>query len=235
MINNKKITAIITAGGSGIRFNSKKRKQYFKLAGKTILDWSVLLFSNHILIDNIVLVVPESDLPSVKKQYSDYKKLIICQGGKSRQESVYNGLISCPKDTCIVLIHDGVRPFVYKNEISELIRLTDQFGAVIPVTKVKYTIKEITEDNIEKTIDRSKLVEVHTPQTFNYSDILEMHKKAQNIDFEFTDDASIAEYFKREVKACFCSNYNIKITNPEDLTIAKIIIKNFVKEGNYEA
>lgn len=234
MINNKKVSVIITAGGNGTRFSPNKRKQYFVLAHKSILEWTVSAFYNHTMIDNIVLVVPLQDLNKLIVTFEPFKKkLILCTGSDTRQASVFNGLQACPENTNIVLIHDGVRPFITQQDITEIIQQTLNDKAVIPVTKVKYTIKEYTKNEIVKTINRDSLVEVHTPQAFDYQTIYSLHKRAKDINYDFTDDASILEYFNHKVAIYFCSNHNIKITNQEDLVMARSIIKKLVKEGNY--
>ncbi len=235
-MKNKKpfVSVVITAGGSGKRFSNRKKKQYYKLNHKTILEWTILAFYNHKQINQIILTVPQEDMDQLNNDLKGFNsKLLITPGGESRQASVFNGLKSCPEETDIVLIHDAVRPFIYPVEISSLIEQASLKGAVIPVTKVKYTIKRYKDQQISKTINRDELLEVHTPQAFNYQMIMTLHENAVIQKLNLTDDAGLCESFSVPVYYEICSNYNIKITNPEDLLIAKAILMQFMKEVKY--
>jgi len=232
--NKMFVSVIITAGGSGVRFSSRKKKQYFKINKKSILEWTVQAFYQHPEVNQIIITVPVADLLSLTQKFSSlFPGIILTAGGKSRQESVFNGLKNCPSETDIVLIHDAVRPFVYANEITSLIQSAARQKAVIPVTKVKYTIKRFQGNEITETINRDELLEVHTPQAFDYQLIMSFHQQAQTDHIDLTDDAGLCEYYHTPVFFQFCSNDNIKITNPEDLNIAKSVIKKFINEENH--
>lgn len=228
-----KTNTIITAGGSGRRFDKKQKKQYFEIAGKAILYWTTKVFYEHNQINKVIVCTPSEDVEYVSNLLQDFStKVVITKGGQTRQESVFNGLKSCDKDTEIVLIHDGVRPFILTHEIDSLIKQTRSDKAVIPVTKVKYTIKKFHDRFIDCTVNRDELFEVHTPQTFAFDMIYDLHDKAKKEGFNLTDDAGLCEYYGIPVFYQLCSSYNIKITNPEDSAIANAIMRELYNKGD---
>lgn len=235
MINNQNFcSVVITAGGNGSRFSKTQKKQFALLGNKRILDWTILAFYTHHLINEIILTIPQEDYQFCLGIFDVYKdKLKIVVGGLTRQESVFIGLNHCNNNTDFVLIHDGVRPFIKPKEIDDLVQIAYEKQAVIPITKIKNTIKTIKNSYVECTIDRDYCFEVHTPQVFNYKMILDCHKKAIEINNTFTDDAGLCEFFNIPVFTYIVSNYNIKITSPDDTIIASAILKEFIKEVNY--
>jgi len=229
------ITSIITAGGLGARFSGETKKQFYKLNGQPILDLTISLFDKLNIIDNIIITLPADDF-DIKSSYLTNlfsKKLTCIIGGKTRQDSVYNALNSCKPDTDIVLIHDGVRPFIKETEIVDLIELCKIHKAVIPGSKVKNTLKYVTNNQVIKTTDRENIIEVYTPQVFDYKLILEYHQKATltpNLSINFTDDASILEFFNIPVYWHNSDNQNIKITTQADLEYAQYLLSIYYKE-----
>lgn len=224
-----KIIAIITASGSGTRIKSEKKKQFIEIMNRPLLFWTIDKFVNHADIDQIIITLPQDEIgiykTIIEKEYQNSSILIIA-GGKQRQESVYNALVTCPKDTDLVLIHDGVRPFISQIDISNLIKKTQQKKAVIPISKVKNTIKKIKQDKVVTTVSRKNLVNAFTPQVFQYKLIKQCHDDAKKRDLYCTDDAALLEHFGHTVYTLECSSHNFKITDPFDLEIAKFIIKN---------
>ena len=147
-------------------------------------------------------------------------------GGDTRQESVYAGLKAVNPRTRIVLIHDGARPLIRQSVIRKSIEETLKHRATVVGVPAKNTIKVINEDGfVEDTPDRNYLVEIQTPQTFDYDLIKEAHQKALESGVAGTDDAFLVEWLKIPVKIVVGDYTNIKITTPEDLTIAEAIIK----------
>jgi 2-C-methyl-D-erythritol 4-phosphate cytidylyltransferase len=221
--------AIITAGGSGIRIKSEKKKQFIEIMDRPLLFWTIDKFANHPEINKIIITLPQDEIKIyktiIKKEYPNSSIKIIV-GGKQRQDSVYNALKICPKDTDLVLIHDGVRPFISQNDISNLIKKAQLKKAVIPVSKVKNTIKKINQDKVITTVQREDLVNAYTPQIFQYKLIKQCHEDAKKIDLYCTDDAALLEYFGHTVYTLECSSHNFKITDKFDLEIAELIIKN---------
>jgi 2-C-methyl-D-erythritol 4-phosphate cytidylyltransferase len=219
-------TALITAGGIGARMNASVKKQFMLINGKTVLQHTLEKFINHPLIDDIVLVVPEDDISEAEsicsKAEAPYIRIV--SGGITRQQSVENGLKACPEGTAIVLIHDGVRPFVKEETISELIALARDYKAVIPVSKIRNTIKEVQHKVIMRTVSREFLYNALTPQVFDYELILSCHEQARTINYHFTDDSSILEYFSIPVHVLVTDDSNLKITEPYDLELARHLL-----------
>ncbi len=221
--------AIITAGGSGTRISNEKKKQFIEIMNRPLLFWTIDNFVTHADIDHIIITLPQNEIAIYKdlieKEYPSHSIKIVT-GGKLRQNSVYNALTSCPKNTELVLIHDGVRPFISQTDISNLIKKTQQKKAVIPVSKVKNTVKKINQDIVLETIPRDDLVNAFTPQVFQYKLIKQCHDAAKIESIYCTDDAALLEHFGYSVYTLECSSNNFKITDLFDLEIAKLILEN---------
>ena len=229
-----KNVAIITAGGSGTRLSNERKKQFIEIMNRPLLFWTIDKFTDHPDISQIIITLPQDEIEIYQVIIkNEYKKLPISliEGGKKRQDSVYNALSICPNDTDIVLIHDGVRPFISQISITKLITQAQRKKAAIPVSKIKNTIKKINQDKVLLTVPRENLVSAFTPQVFQYKLIKQCHDKAKEIGLYCTDDAALLEHFGHTVYTLECSPYNFKITDPFDLKIAKFILKNnIIKE-----
>ncbi len=209
-----KYGAIITAGGNSTRYG--KNKLLEKIEGKTIIEYTVEAFLNS-GIDNIVIC-------GDKYLHEYFPDIKIVEGGKTRQESVYNGLKSIDCD--YVLIHDGARPMITPKLINEVKKAVIDKKAVSVMTKTIDTIKEIdASGKIIKTIDRTKLYNTQTPQAFEYNLIRSIHEKLSNNGKIYTDDCSMAEELGYDVYIVEGDYKNIKITVPNDIEIAKIYLK----------
>jgi 2-C-methyl-D-erythritol 4-phosphate cytidylyltransferase len=225
-----KADAVIVSAGKGVRFVEGKKKQFYSLAGKPILAHTLDKFETCPLIRSILLVVGQEDmdfcLKEVIEKYKFQKISQIVPGGKRRQESVKNGMDVLPKDTDIVVIHDGVRPFVSKAMIEDSIHSAVRYGAVVLAMPVKDTIKMSHPDGtVLKTLDRESLWQVQTPQTFQVNIIKEAYHRATEDGFIGTDDASLVERMGGKVHILPGSYTNIKITTPEDLLLANLFVK----------
>jgi 2-C-methyl-D-erythritol 4-phosphate cytidylyltransferase len=222
--------ALIVSAGKGHRFIEGKKKQFHLLAEKPILVHTLDKFEACSLIHSILLVVGEEDmdycLEEIIEKYH-YKKISqIVPGGKRRQDSVKNGVEFLSKDTEIVVIHDGVRPFVTKEMIEDSIRSAIRFGAVVLAMPVKETIKMAQPDGtVLKTLDRESLWQIQTPQAFRVDVIKEAYHKATEDGFVGTDDASLVERLGVKVHILPGSYTNIKITTPEDLILANLFME----------
>jgi 2-C-methyl-D-erythritol 4-phosphate cytidylyltransferase len=222
--------AVIVSAGKGHRFMEGKKKQFHFLAGKPILAHTLDKFETCPLIRSILLVVGQDDMDFCMKEVIEkyqFKKISqIVPGGKRRQESVKNGIDVLPKDTDIVTIHDGVRPFVTKAMIEDSIHSASRYGAVVLAMPVKDTIKISNPDGtVLKTLDRESLWQVQTPQTFRVNIIKEAFYRATEDGMIGTDDASLVERTGVKVHILPGSYTNIKITTPEDLLLAKLFVK----------
>lgn len=234
-----KTIAIIAAGGQGKRIagvhpegihpEGKLPKQFLMLKDKPILAHTVDKFERCGLINEIILVVPQDYLGycsrAIVDQYGFNKvRKVIC-GGKERQDSVYLGLKACPNNASIVVIHDGVRPLISSDKISESIKICEEKRAVVLAVPVKDTVKKVEQNHIVITLDRSKLWLTQTPQTFEYKLILDAYKKAEEDNFVGTDDSALVERLGYEVTILEGDYKNIKITTAEDLTIAEKLLE----------
>jgi 2-C-methyl-D-erythritol 4-phosphate cytidylyltransferase len=225
-----KADAVIVSAGKGLRFMEGKKKQFHFLEGKPILAHTLDQFETCPLIRSIRLVVGQEDmdycLKEIIEKYRFQKVSQIVPGGKRRQESVKNGIDALPKDADIVVIHDGVRPFVTKAMIEDSIHSAVRYGAVVLAMPVKDTIKMSNPDGtVLKTLDRESLWQVQTPQTFQVQVIKEAYFKAAEDAFIGTDDASLVERLGAKVHILPGSYTNIKITTPEDLWLANLFLK----------
>jgi 2-C-methyl-D-erythritol 4-phosphate cytidylyltransferase len=226
-----KVKAIIAAGGRGERIGGILPKQFIEIKKKPVLAYTVEKFENCELIDEIILVVPEDYMSFCSYNIvdvGDFKKVKkILSGGKERQDSVYKGLLALSKDTDIVLIHDGVRPFISTEKIGKSIEMCKKEKAVILALPVNDTVKRVDEGYVVTTLDRDKLWIAQTPQTFEYKLILGAYKKAMEDGFTGTDDSSLVERLGFKVRVLEGESKNIKITTPEDLVLAEKIIESY--------
>jgi 2-C-methyl-D-erythritol 4-phosphate cytidylyltransferase len=225
-----KADAVIVSAGKGHRFMEGMKKQFHLLAEKPILAHTLDKFETCPLIHSILLVVSQEDmnfcLKEIIEKYNYRKISQVVPGGKRRQESVKNGIDALPKDVDIVVIHDGVRPFVTREMIEESIHSAIRFGAVVIAMPVKETIKVARPDGtVLKTLDRKSLWQIQTPQTFQVNLIKEAHYKATKDGFVGTDDASLVERLGMNVHILPGSYTNIKITTPEDLMLANLFLQ----------
>ena len=221
-----KVSAIIPAAGMGIRMGSNVPKQFLLIDGKPILHHTLSVLDQCSIVDEIVLVVSEREIGKAKQQIqnSHPKVTRIIMGGEERQDSVSNGLESLDSETDIVVVHDGVRPFVTPDLIRETVEAARDFGAAITAIPVSDTIKKVNEEGlVERTVDRCGLWRVQTPQTFQVSLLKEAFAKAQAENYYGTDESSLIEYLGREVKVIPGSEFNIKITRSEDLVLGEKI------------
>ncbi len=214
-----KTNAIIPAGGTSSRFGNKN-KLLEKVNGKEIIKHTIDAFEES-NIDEIIICANISIIDILKSLFNGYKKVVIIEGGATRQESVFNGLRVCECD--YVLIHDAARPMISADLINQTIEMVKDRKAITVATKTIDTIKEVVDGKIIQTIDRSKLYNTQTPQAFDYKLIRNAHEKL--IGQNFTDDAGMLEALGTDVYILNGSYKNIKITTQNDIDIAKIYLK----------
>lgn len=224
MFMDRNVSAIIVSAGKGTRMGSDIPKQYLTIAGKTILETTLYKFDRDKLVDEIILVVNKEDIDYVRDEIAcNFNKVTtVLKGGKTRTESVYEGIKKLAPECKIVLIHDGVRPFVSYRLIDTCIENAYEHKACVPVVDVVDTIKEVEDSYVKKTLNRAALKAVQTPQGFDADLIRDCYEKAIDDDVNFTDDASIVEYYGHKVKIVEGLNRNIKITTKLDLRMAEI-------------
>lgn len=218
---------IIVAAGNSRRMGGID-KIFVNLAGKPVIAHTINVFENSKLIDGIILVLSDENLEKgsdLVKEYNYKKVEHICSGGSTRQQSVGNGLEKIGKCD-FILVHDGARPCVTEESISKGIMEAGKVGVAIAGCPVSDTIKSVDEDSqVIKTLDRSVLRAIHTPQVFKSHILREIHK---NPSADTTDDAGLAERMGFKVKVYDDSYENMKITTKEDLIAAKIILSKYM-------
>lgn len=221
---SKKKYALIVAGGSGKRMESETPKQFLGLSGKPVLMRTIEAF-NTISEIEIIVVIPSSDFENWKNlcgQFSFTVKHILVEGGETRFHSVRNGLKKVDADS-LVAIHDGVRPLITKEIIEHSFDIAEQKGNAVVAVKLKDSIREMTLTGSSKNVNRNNYYLIQTPQTFKSFTIKDAYQKATH--YNFTDDASVAEEILGEKINLIIGSYqNIKITTPEDLVFAEVLI-----------
>lgn len=215
---------IIVAGGMGVRMGMPTPKQFLLLGEKPILMHTLEAFYNTDPEIKLLLVLPADQFEYWNKLCRAYKfnlphKLV--PGGKTRTQSVRNGLGLVP-DESIVAIHDGVRPLVSAGLINRCFEAASAYGTAIPVTKMTESIRKVTGTS-SVCVSRDEYRLVQTPQVFRADIILESYRKAG--DEHYTDDAAVAEAAGYNLKLVEGERENIKITLPVDLKIAEVLMK----------
>lgn len=219
-------TALIPAAGMGRRMGASINKQYLELAGRPILAHTLALFENSPDIDRIIVISPQEEIPFCREQvvsrYGFRKVHDIVAGGAERQDSVRNGLcaLSDAHGDDIILVHDGVRPFMPAALLPEVIATAHQVGGCVVGVPVKDTVKEVSDHRVVGTPARERLWLAQTPQAFPFSILRRAHDRALTENFRGTDDASLVEHLGLPVAMVQGSYRNIKITTPEDLALA---------------
>jgi 2-C-methyl-D-erythritol 4-phosphate cytidylyltransferase len=227
-MKKKKVYAILTAAGVGERFKKLSKdsnpKQFLNLLGKPVILHSLLALEKSKLIDEIIISSNKKYfdmLHSLAQKYKIKKLSQLTEGGKTRFESVKNAFkqINGAKDD-LVLIHDAVRPNISTVLVDKIIANAKKHGEVIIGTRVIETVKRDKNSYVKKTIDRSNLWTVQTPQVFRYKILKNAYKKARRKK-DFTDESSLVENAGYRVMISEGSTDNIKITSPRDITLLK--------------
>jgi 2-C-methyl-D-erythritol 4-phosphate cytidylyltransferase len=225
-----KVTALIPAAGMGKRMGKAKAKQFLQLGDKPLLAHTLLAFQLAPEIDEIIPVLSEEDmegcLRDVIEKYRITKVKTLVVGGKERHDSVFHGLQKSEKDTAVVLVHDGVRPFVTPDMIREVVGLVKKGECIAVGVPIKDTIKEVDEKKIVlHTLERGRLWAIQTPQAFPIEILRRAYKESLSQKSFGTDDATLVERAGGKVRVIMGSYENIKITTPEDLVLAEEILK----------
>ncbi len=214
---------IIVAGGSGSRMGSATPKQFLELHGLPILMHTLKKFQQTVVEGEIILVLPEKEQSTwqslCEKHQFDVPHQIV-NGGERRFHSVQNALQKL-NEKSIVSIHDGVRPLVSETVINNCIQSAEKFGAAIPTLPMQDSIRKIS-DNGSQIADRSQFVLVQTPQCFQSEVIIKAYQ--QEYHKSFTDDASVVEQLGYKIYLVEGNKENIKITTPEDLKMAEVLV-----------
>lgn len=218
----KKI-ALIVAAGNGLRMKSEIPKQFLLLNNKPVLYYGIKAFLDAFENIEIILVLPAEHIAKGQEiidGYFDNSKFKITAGGRTRFHSVQMGL-SLINDESIVFVHDGVRCLLTSDLIKRCYESASEFGTAVPTVECRDSIRMITK-NGNKIVDRSKIKLVQTPQTFHSKILL----PAFEIDYkeQFTDEASVVEAFGLKINLIEGEVNNIKITTPQDLKLASLLL-----------
>jgi 2-C-methyl-D-erythritol 4-phosphate cytidylyltransferase len=217
--------AIIVAGGSGSRMQSDLPKQFIKIGNEPILMHTIRRFYEYSPAIEIILVLSPAYFDLWNQLMVDYQFTLahyLVRGGNSRAESVKNGLNVIQNPDSLVAIHDGVRPFVSSAIIAQSFKVAQEKGNAITSIPLKDSIREVI-DQQSVALDRNKFRLMQTPQTFQTALILKAFELPDV--FAMTDEASILEKAGYNIHLIEGDYKNIKITTPEDLSIAKAFLE----------
>ena len=223
------VTAIIVAAGKSERMGGGTDKAFLNLGSKPVVAWSLLAFEKNSDIDSIVLVVRKDQLTAAKavaRMFGISKLAKVVSGGARRQDSVQAGLKEADSDTRIVVVHDGARPCVSQEVISDVVKSARRGVASATGCRIRDTVKIVEKGiTVSSTVDRAKYWAVQTPQAFPCSMIRKAYVAVEADHKEVFDDAQAVELLGEAVKICESEKPNIKITTPEDLQVAAAILK----------
>lgn len=227
--------AVIFAGGSGNRMHTKSRpKQFLEYNGKPIIIYTLELFDNHPMIDGIVVVCIESWIPFLQKMLKKFeinKVKSIVKGGSTGQESIYNGLTEAERcfnnlEKAVVLIHDGVRPLITEETITDNINTVHEKGNCITCIPATETFIVKQDDGCLEIPTRANSLIARAPQSFYLKDILCAHRKAiQEGRNDFIDSCTIMSHYGNRINTIIGPMENIKITTPTDYFIFKAMVE----------
>jgi 2-C-methyl-D-erythritol 4-phosphate cytidylyltransferase len=228
--------AIIAAAGQGTRLGTKRAKQFLELDGVPVIIHTLRRFEHCASIEETIVVLPAADVAgflTMAGRYNLRKLARVVAGGQTRAESVWRGLQSVRAATAeIIAVHDGVRPFVSPDEVSRAVAAAEEFGAAILAAPAIDTIKEVRDGCVQSTLAREGLRRALTPQCFRYALLREAYERAKDLGPDVTDDSWLVEQLGVKVVVVEGDARNIKITRPEDLAFAEILLKQESGAGN---
>lgn len=231
--------AVIFAGGSGLRMHTKSRpKQFLDLNGKPIIIYTLELFDNHPGIDAIVVACIENWIPFLEKQLRKFeinKVVKIVPGGESGQASIYNGLCAAEayiksknvaSEDTTVLIHDGVRPLITEETITDNINKVAEVGSCITCIPATETLVVKQHDGSLEIPSREDSLIARAPQSFLLSDILTAHRRAiDEKKNDFIDSCTMMSHYGYRLGTIIGPMENIKITTPTDFFVLRAMVK----------
>lgn len=208
-------------------------KQFLELNGKPIIIYTIELFDNHPQIDGIVVACIEPWIPFLKKQLRKFeinKVVDIVPGGATGQDSIYNGLCAAERyangDDSIVLIHDGVRPLITEETITDNIKKVSQCGSCITCVPATETFVVTKDDGTLDIPDRKSSLIARAPQSFHLHDILSAHRQAiKENRHDFIDSCTMMSYYGYKMGTIIGPMENIKITTPTDFFVLRAMVK----------
>ena len=227
--------AIIAAAGQGTRLGGERAKQFLELAGVPVIIHTLRKFEQCAAIQEVVVVLPAPDVAgflALAGKYELRKLARVVPGGATRGQSVWRGLQSVRAATArIIAVHDGVRPFVTPEEIERTVQAAKKSGAAILTAPVIDTIKEVENKRVVQTLERTRLQRALTPQCFRYDLLRRAFEQSLELTANATDDSSLVEALGATVTIIEGDARNIKITRPEDIVLAEILLKQMLDAG----
>ena len=215
--------AIIPAAGRGSRSGRREPKQFAEVAGTTVLAAAVDPFLGDPRCERIVIALDKGEQAGVFSRLPTDSRLRYVSGGKERQDSIANALADCgPVE--YILVHDAARPCLDRALLDRVISTLESAEAVIPAIPVADTIKEVGDDVVIRTLDRSALRAVQTPQGFSRTLLEQAYRKAAETGSRGTDDASLVEAVGGRVVIVNGDRDNIKVTWKRDFFLASLIL-----------
>lgn len=219
------VTAIIVAAGSGLRSGSAIPKQFVEIKHRPLILYTVDKFLAAPRISDLIIVAAADRIDFLCRTLSGVSKPVsVVEGGKTRAESVFNGISSLSRQTEAVAIHDAARPFVKVEDIEATISKALETGAACLVAEVPDTIKTVFAGEISGTLDRSRIRRALTPQTFR-TEVIRRAFELADLSEPVPDDAYLVEKLGHPITAVEASSENMKITYPADLELARIMIE----------
>ena len=226
---SKNVAAIICAAGSSSRFGGKRKKAFVDVAGRAVFLRSVELFSNRHDVKQVLLGIAPEDEELVSVKWGPNLKFFnvsIFLGGAERFDTVKKGIELVKDDIDLIAVHDACRCCVTEEIIDSTIAAAAKSGAALPACPVTATIKQVKDNIITKTVDRTDLYEAQTPQIFSASLLKEAYKNLENLDnSKISDDTQLVEALGHKVTIVETDSSNIKITRSSDIAVAEAILK----------
>jgi 2-C-methyl-D-erythritol 4-phosphate cytidylyltransferase len=232
----KELTVIIAAAGSSNRMGAGINKQFLPVKSKPVLCYSVDMLEKCPWVKEIIIVMQSSEITKcceILARHGHYHKIKgVIPGGSTRQESVWEGIKQTGEDAEYIAIHDGARPFFQRDLLERLLQAAKKWGAAIPGLPIRDTLTTVDSDFwTGKTLDRSVIWAVQTPQVFKGAALKTAYKQARRDNIEATDDAALFAKYAGKVKLLPGDPYNIKITTPADLQLADFIAGHYAKNA----
>ncbi len=225
-----RVNGVIVAAGDGTRIGKKTPKPYLPIAGRPMILHTLDRFVSSRTVNKVILVTGEREVTKCKELVGSDPRLsklecIVERGGPRRQDSVGRGLARLDDDCEVVVIHDGARPFVSAAIIDRCVDAAFRVGAVVVGVPVEDTIKVVSaKGEVQQTPPRDTLWKIQTPQVFRVEVIREAYERAVAEGVDATDDAMLVERLGRGVTVLKGDNSNFKVTFPEDLLLAEMLV-----------
>lgn len=222
MAGRADVAVIVPAGGIGARLGSRTPKQFLALGREPILAATLRHFRRHPRVGAVVVAAPAAHVERTRRVLGRAgAPLAVVVGGPTRQESVWSALQAVPTSAAVIVVHDGVRPFLTRALIDALINAAERDGAAICGLPIAETVKRVRDGLVEATLDRQGLWSVQTPQAFRAAILREAHDKARRDGFVGTDEAMLVERLGHPVRMVPGLADNVKITTADDLRRAR--------------